>query len=272
MQRFVVILALVGTLGLARVAAQATPVLSLTAATTTLQTGTTYPVDIRLDDVSDLWLASVEITYDPDYVYILGTQSGSPVKSGDLFDPAEASVIGNSVQNDTIMFTYSQFAPADPVNGSGVLGSIQIFPLQAGTTQLRFRKAELTKVHFEEQDGRRVGVSTSEIAFTPVLLELTITGEMVTPPPEHTATPTASPTADVALLFVENSATPESTLVNVTAAPRPSDTPQPLVTLTPATRPDDASSAGNALPLVLGLVFLLGGGGLLGWLVLRLRR
>jgi hypothetical protein len=248
--------------------AQNDTLLALQSATPTLQTGQAYTVTIQLEAIQELWLADVDIQYDPDMLYIIGTASGQPVTAGDIFG-AGSLTLDNRVLEDTVFYTASRVAPQDPFSGSGVLGNFQIFPLKAGTTQLSFRTAQMTKVNFVEQNGRRVGESTTSLPFTPVLLELTIMGDSVTPPPEFTATPTASPTLDPALLPAESTAAVEPTLVNVTAAPRPILTPTatPLTLLETPAAPNAAGSVPLIMLVAVGIIGLaVVGLGILAWL------
>lgn len=243
--------------------AQTNTLLSIQSDTTALQTGQTYTFTLQIENIEGLWLAGMEIAYDPEMLYILGTASGQPVTPTDIFS-AGSFTLDNRVNADRVLFMASRVAPDEPFSGSGAFGTFQIFPLQAGTTQIAFRTAQMTKVNFVEQDGRRIGESTEELPFTPVLLELTITGNAVTPPPEFTATPTASPTIDPTLFVGEGTAPVEPTLVNVTAAPRPGATPTPLALLETPDTPAESSgvpllaiAAGIIIVSVLGLLAVL---------------
>lgn len=228
--------------------AQSSTLLRLETATTNLQTGQTYEVSIRLDDAAEVWLADMQISYDPAMIYVMGTRSGSPVSQGALFDPASSAVIRNEVQDGLVFYTTSLLAPAEPVNGSGVIGTLRIYPLAPGQTQLIFSRGQLSKAIFEVRDGQRVGVGSEALPFTPVLLDLSISGQAVEPPSEATATPlptdTPIPAADIF-------PTQEPTLVNVTATPR---TPEPLATLEVPTASIDFRSQ---LPLILAIIVMM---------------
>ena len=244
--------------------AQSTTFLSLETATTNLQTGQAYEVIIRLDSAADVWLADMQISYDPTMIYVMGTHSGSPVLQGTLFNPATSAVIRNNVQEGLVLYSLSMLAPAEPINGSGVIGTLRIYPLAPGQTQLTFSRGELSKAVFEVRDGQRVGVGSKELPFTPVLLDLAISGQTVEPPSEATATllPTETP-----IPAAEIFPTQEPSLVNVTAAPR---TAEPLATLEGPTAGPDSRSP---LPLVLAIiVMLIGAIGAVITLILMRRR
>jgi hypothetical protein len=125
----------------------------------------------------------------------------------------------NAADNE-IHYAFSIFSPADSVSGTGIIGSFEIVPLLAGTSQIQFSAAELFSVEFIlDASGQRIGGDAIELSFLPVLLELQITGDPATPPSEASATPTLTATIDPALLGQDFTQEVESTLVNITAAP-----------------------------------------------------
>lgn len=194
--------------------------LSLEIDSPALQTGQEYEVRIWVENVSALWLANLEISYDPALIYVLGTRAGSPVQAGTFWGTENTGSLLNMVEGDQITFAQSMFNPAEPVSGSGVIGVFRIYPLAAGSTEIRFATGTtLTRTIFDTSSGQRIATASEEIAFTPVLLQLTITGASVTPPPEETATPTPTftPTPDEGTAQVELP-TEEPTLVNITRA------------------------------------------------------
>jgi hypothetical protein len=207
----------------------------------------------------------MQINYDPEMIYVMGTRSGSPVSQGTLFNPSASAVIRNEIRQGTILYTTSMLAPAQPINGSGIIGTLHIYPLAPGQTQLSFSRGELSKAIFEMRDGQRVGIGSEALTFTPVLLDLTISGQAVEPPAEATATPLPTETSIPAQADIF--ATEEPTLVNVTAAPR---TTEPLATLEVPTASTDPRSP---LPLILAIVvMLIGGVGTIITLILMRRR
>jgi hypothetical protein len=137
---------LIAWLMIGSAAAQQQTNLSLQAVTTQMQTGQEYEINVRLDNVPSLWLASVEIRYDPNKLYVIGTKSGMPVRPGSMFAPETSVVVFNLVEQQRVRYTISEVAPAKPVTGSGVIGTFRVYPLSAGTTTLTFRQAELLTV------------------------------------------------------------------------------------------------------------------------------
>lgn len=241
--------------------AQEGVIISLQSATTDLQTGRFYDVEILIDNVSELWLASLQIAYDPALLYIAGTRAGSPVERGSLFSDASIN-IRNQIARGQIYYDVSLLRPAAPITGSGIIGKFRIYPIAPGTTTLIFSRARLIKYDFVDSADGPVGTNPQDLPFLPALMNFTITGNPVDLPDESTATPPPTETSLPELDAPTN--TPEPTLVNITLAPR-TPTPNPSTPQAPPT--DDSSSL---LPIALA-VMLASGIGLIGLGVIWLR-
>ena len=259
--RFLILLAVISVLvayrAPVRAQTSAPTLLSLQSSVTDLKTGQAYDVDIHVDNINELWLGDIEVQYDPALVYILGTKAGSPVHLGSMWTPPESTtVVQNSVSAKNIVYTISLLAPANPVSGSGSLGSFKIYPLAPGSTQLTFSKVDLLKVDFAtDASGQRVGNASEHLTFTPVLLKLNITGQKVDPPQEATATPiptdTQIPEATVAAQPTQLTPT---ALVNATAGPTATPTPLALVPV-----PTAANNSSLLIPLIIVVLIALVG-------------
>lgn len=155
-------------------------------------------------------------------IFTIGAESGSPVEIGDMMrDGGDIIFTRVDESNAQLNYAISMFNPADPVSGSGVIGTFEVFPLLAGTTQLTFAQADVLSIEFIlDENAQCSSGNPIDIEFLSVLLELNISGDPATPPPEATATPQPTSTVDLALLpgaiVTEEVATE---LVNVTAAP-----------------------------------------------------
>jgi hypothetical protein len=256
MKKFAVLVAIFCLSITSGLSAQQPATLSLEIASTDVQTGQYYDVNLRVDGITELWVADFQIHYDPALLYVVGTKAGSPIQQGALFTPGLSVVMRNFVESDTLIYTISQLAPADPISGGGVVGTFRIYPLAPGMTQVLFSRVEVTHITFVETDQGRVGTDPQPIPFTPVLLELNITGSPVPAPSEATATPTPSPTP--VPVIPEGVATEEPTLVNVTTAPR---TPEPPATLVVPAESSSSSSLAIAVLITtaagVGLVVIL---------------
>lgn len=237
-------------------AAQSPALLRLIMSETALQTGQTYDVTIQVEGAPSVWVATAEIDYDPTQFYIIGTRAGSPVRLGALF-PGESSLIArNAVERGRVVFTASLLSPAPPASGSGSVGTFRIYPLRAGAAQLTFSRVSITT--FLEGSAQ-----PQSIDVTPVLLDLTITGETVEPPDEATATPAPTETPRAALPQGERET--EMPLVNITLAP---------VTATPTAPPAPApvEPEGGSMMAAAIAAAVIGASGILVLLLVWLRR
>jgi len=205
-------------LTVSQVTAQDEVFISLNAATADLQTGQEYEIQIQVENVVDLWRVTSAIQYDPALVYVTGTVSGSPVTVGDFMSSAPTLTARNQVNDEMLQYTVSRLgSTVDPVSGTGIVGTFRIYPIAPGTTQLLFSDASLGQL-VTADDGTR---STIDLPVTPILLDLTITGDPVPIPDE--ATPTPAPTTTPILAQPDTTVDPnpptEEPLVNVTRAP-----------------------------------------------------
>lgn len=197
-------------------AAQEAPAyLSLQSDSPALTTGQVYELRIQVDAVVDLWLASVTLAYDPAQLYVMGTAAGSPVQGGAFF-PANTSIIAlNTVQAGQVRYAISQLAPAGALSGSGVIGTLRVYPLQPGPAEITFASAELIAARFSGAGAARTA-ENRPLAFLPVRLALNITGDPVAVPAEATATPAPAPTA---IPFQGQGGAVPPTLANLDALP-----------------------------------------------------
>lgn len=206
-------LALVVLLWSALAEAQDTPArLSLTTTEPEWQTGRIYEVVIQAHDVRELWLATLEIVYNPAQIYVIGTEAGSPVVLGSVFAGQPAGAIFNYViAPGKLTLTASFYNPAQPFSGSGSLGSLQVVPLQPGDLEMRLEAVQLTRLDFNtDQESQRIASNPQPIAFVTAPLSVAVLGSVVTPPPEASATATPSPTPDESSveLLTEDEVTP----------------------------------------------------------------
>lgn len=175
--------------------------LSLTTAEAEWQTGRIYEVAIQVEDVRELWLVTLEIAYDPARVYVIGTEAGSPVALGSIFSSQPAGAIFNYVITPgRLTLTASFYNPAQPFSGSGILGSLQVVPLQPGDLEMRLEAVQLTRLDFStDEESQRIATNPQRIDFVTTPLLIVALGPGVDPPPEASATPTPSPTPDEAI-------------------------------------------------------------------------
>lgn len=244
-------------------------ILLLRADTIEMQTGEFYTVEIALRDVPEFWGMNATITYNPDQIYIVGTEAGSPVRRSEDLGEAQAFLFNSVDENvGTLRFGVSLLNPANPLSGDRVLGSFVIVPLMSGSAQLAFSQADVSSLEFTFNDaGQRTATDVIPQAFTPALLDISITGDAATPPPEATATPLPTNTPiSQAELTTEPTLTIQSTLVNITLAPDDTDTGTPPV----QSRADEGN--GNMLLIIAIIAVVIGGAGLAATLIVMRHR
>lgn len=222
--------------------AQETPVaFRLLMETTELHTGQPYTVSLRID-ASDIWAFSAKIEYDPALLYIIGTQTGQPIKPVPALNNADGMTIFNRLQGNQIEFVYSRLSPAQSAHYSDTVATFQIYPLRAGTTLLKVASAEVNRISFKlEGDQRMIDTQTSlPMGANELTLTITITGDPVQPPLEVTVTPapqliattnfggvdmSSQATSSAPTLIPLNNMTPIAPLVTA-ETPKPPETPQ----------------------------------------------
>jgi hypothetical protein len=99
--------------------------------------------------------------------------------------PVGADTIFNSVDavEGELRYAFMIFSPANPVTGSGVVGSFEIVPLLAGTSQIQFISAQVSSIEFNsDAAGQSIGGDAVDIAYLPIMLEAQILGDPATRP------------------------------------------------------------------------------------------
>jgi hypothetical protein len=162
---------------------------------TMLQTGQYYDLIVRLD-ARDVWAFTLELAYDPQKIYIVGTQAGSPFQNIGALSEAEGAILINRVASDRVQFVYSRLAPANSANYAQDIIKLRLYPISPGPTTLKLSNAEASRVVFQGAGEQRTVTQVIPLKVAANELLLTISGEAVEPPLEATATP--APTVDVA--------------------------------------------------------------------------
>jgi LysM repeat protein len=175
--------------------------------------GATTTVDIRIENVSDLFGAEVHLTFDPALLEGVDADTGTAgvqIQPGPFLSPDFTAQNNVDQAAGKIDFAISQMAPHGPVSGSGVLAMITFKGKAVGTSPIDF-----VNVILAAPGGVQINAGTQRGS-------LTVIGD-VTPTPTPIVTPTQTPTP---------TGTP-------TASPDggPTPTPTPTPTATPTTPP-----------------------------------
>jgi hypothetical protein len=106
--------------------------------------GEIVELEIAVQDVTDLYAAQVQLTFDPSVVQVQDTDPrpsapGVQIRPGDWFDPHQY-VLVNEVDNATgeIDFAVTQLHPAEARNGSGVLATVILQAVGQGTSPVQW--------------------------------------------------------------------------------------------------------------------------------------
>jgi hypothetical protein len=125
-----------------------------------VQIGQTGIVEIRLDNIADLYGLHIRVTFDPDHVQV---EDANPEEAGVQIVPGEFPpadfVAAHRVDNEhgVIEYAVTQTAPREPVAGSGVVAAIHFRGVELGATSLVVEQALLS-----DKDGQAIAVSTTD--------------------------------------------------------------------------------------------------------------
>ena len=107
------------------------------------------PVDIRIENVSGLYVADVRLTFDPALLTVQDAdpgQAGIQIGLGPLLTSGTYFVAVSTVDNvsGTIQLALTQLNPTLPITGSGVLARVVFRPVgPTGVSSIHFTKIQL---------------------------------------------------------------------------------------------------------------------------------
>ncbi|MCS7261062.1 MAG: LysM peptidoglycan-binding domain-containing protein [Anaerolineae bacterium] len=203
----VLVVVLVGSLLAVGPAAamQAGTVVRVQPVTQQIGIGQTATVEIRIENVSGLYAADVELRFNP---AALQVQDADPGRDGVQIQPGNFPspdfVALNSADNATgvIRYALTQLPPKPPVSGSGLLATVVFRGQAAGTVDLTFSIVILANAQGQQlpassQGGNIIVGGGGPPPATPTPLPVTPTPPppvTITPPPPVTLTPPPAPT------------------------------------------------------------------------------
>jgi hypothetical protein len=179
-----------------------TPVkLYLTPAESTIAVSDVVTLELRIDDVKDLYGVQVEMGFDPDVVDVVDAKSlppGVQIDEGEFLTPD--ATFTNQANNTagTIQYAVSLQGDKPGVSGSGVLARIVLHGLGAGTSEMAFTGAILSdpqsvEIPADTQNGLVYVVDATGTVSGRVILErrpgdggasVCVDGQCVTTPPD----------------------------------------------------------------------------------------
>ena len=147
--------------------------------------GETVELDIRVQDVTDLYAARVQITFDPSVIRVRdsdprGSAPGVQIRPGDFLDAINQQILVNEADNTagTIDFAVTQTYPATARDGSGVLATVVFEAVTEGSSAVHLSSVRLLddtqpdpqEIAAGTQDGR-VTVGTANLLYLPMILK-----------------------------------------------------------------------------------------------------
>ena len=141
--------------------AQGTTVILIQPSSSNINVEDTVTVDIRIEDVTDLYGVDVRLSFDHTLLEVQDADSnpanGIQIQKSAFPDPD--CVIKNEADNDagTIWYAVTQLNPTEPANGSGVTASVTFKGLADGISPAAFTYQKLAK-----RDGESITATTQD--------------------------------------------------------------------------------------------------------------
>jgi len=161
--------------------------------------GQTATIEIRIENVSGLYAADVELRFNP---AVLQVQDADPGREGVQIQPGNFPSPDFPAQNSAdnaagvIRYALTQLPPKSPVTGSGLLATVVFRGQAAGTADLTFSIVNLANAQGQQipassQGGNIIvgGGGPPPVIPTPTPITLTPLPVTLTPPPPVTLTP-----------------------------------------------------------------------------------
>ena len=141
------------------VSASANTILSTNPATTTVNVGDTFTVDIYIEGVVDLFSYNFDLTFDSSILDFQSIVEGEFPKSG--ISPGDDTVFFSLEEENpgTVSFITNAIVGSEGVSGSGTLAIATFFALMAGTTSIDFPDEFPHDFTFSDSEGNPIAFS-----------------------------------------------------------------------------------------------------------------
>jgi LysM repeat protein len=150
--------------------------------------GATTTVNVRIENVTNLYGAEVHLVFNPTLLEVVDADSGRDgvqIQPGSFLSPDFMAKNNADQTSGRIVFAVAQMPPHEPVSGSGILATITFRGKAAGTSVVDFSTTQPTSpVILSDRDGMPINAGTRGG-------NITVTGG---PSPTPTFTPTPGPT------------------------------------------------------------------------------
>jgi len=169
---------------------QATPNVIISPSDQELAVGAIFTVEVRIENVTNLYGADVRLQFDPLVVAVVDADPGTAgiqIEPGPF--PNFTFIAVNSADNTAgeVRYAGTLLRPAAPANGSGVLARIGFRGLTVGVSSIHF-----VRVLLSNPDGAPIEAGTSDGVLRVRQLATPTPTATVTPTPTSMPTPTAT--------------------------------------------------------------------------------
>jgi len=136
----------------------------LSSQTQAVQSGQEFTVAINVANAVGVYGGSFKLVYDPQVLEVVPA-GDNVVSAGDFFAAGPSFTMKNSVnaQDGTIEYALTLMQPADPVTGSGIIGTITFRALRDATANITPLEGRLLSPEFTQADGRRIAERVNEV-------------------------------------------------------------------------------------------------------------
>ena len=237
-------------------AAQQTTLVHLAPAQALVGEGQTVAVEVRVEDVQDLYGLDIRLSFDPAAIQVVDADpatAGIQVQPGSLLSPD--FVVRNTADNQegTVWFALTQLNPTQEVSGSGAAFIVTFAGKSVGSSS----PISFTYVKMAQRSGEEIPASTEDGQISVVEPGEAPPQPTQAPPPQPTVvtptptaagattagptpTPTAAPTQSPTTAALTDTLTPTPTTLPTQpppTIPTPADTPAPDPTPMPTQSP-----------------------------------
>ena len=170
-------------------------IVAIDPASTEVAVGTTTTVDVRVENVANLYGAEVQLVFNPAVLEVVDTDAsreGVQIQPGTLLNPDFMAKNNADPATGRIVFAVSQMPPHEPVNGSGTLATITFRGKAGGISEVSFSTTQPTPpAILSDREGTPIsaGIRGGSITVTggptPTITGTPIPTETPTPAPER---------------------------------------------------------------------------------------
>jgi hypothetical protein len=213
---------------------------TLSAPADPVNAGDTFTVTIQVGNATGVYGSSLKLTYDPLALEAISTDAGV-VTPGDFFGNQPGFTLKNLTDTvaGTLDYATTLRQPAEPVTGSGILGTIQFRALTDGTAEIAIVEASLLAPRFEEVNGRKIARAVDEVPVQTQNATISTTG--------------AGMVIDATPMLDESQLVEQFTEDSDVFQPWAMDNPEPVLMIEPVT------TGGSSVAVIAGIAFFMAG-------------